>query len=340
MQRCVPVPYHISACLRCGTKSMFCGQSVSKKVYSESSFYTSPTSDYTMCMTIETSGTNQVEGVVHKGESTQDIPSFEERLDVLKDMFMSNVPVLVGERPYSEEYKNCALKLWEKEGRPTAVLELKEWDESVRASYCIPVAPDAVPSSDENLLLESDARKIINGIITKYKNHGGVSPATHIASYGINPDTAEPYEASPHEHMSSREEIEKLCEHFDAHGISKSDYHTMFTSLVSLLRDGVDYTRTFYSAPFDITSEKRAGLGAGLGTAGGTAVKDGLAVVTAGYDEKFCAENQTKIKHVFINDVFVDLVPVLEKMFPQVAIHRLSEHPVVFKSEEKEVKGS
>lgn len=117
---------------------------------------------------------------------------------------------------------------------------------------------------------------------------------------------------------------------FDAHGIDKGD---QFENLLNLLKGGIDPERSFYTAPFEVRDEDRAALGAGLGTSGGTAYKGGVAVVTAGYGETL---KEAGIKHVFINDVYKDMIPTLQKRFPHVQVHALSEQKAVLEGEAKE----
>jgi hypothetical protein len=113
---------------------------------------------------------------------------------------------------------------------------------------------------------------------------------------------------------------------YDAHGIAKSD---QLTKLLHLLEQGVDPNLAFHTAPFELGNEER---GAGGNTAGGTAHKDGLAVVTSGYRERI-AENG--IKHVFLNDVYGQLREPLQSLFPDVRIHLLSEQKAILEGEVK-----
>ena len=71
-------------------------------------------------------------------------------------------------------------------------------------------------------------------------------------------------------------------------------------------------------------------MGPALGTGGGTAYKDGLAVVTSGYNEELI---KSGIKYVFINDVYKKLVEPLSKKFPQYNFHLLSEQKQVMEDE-------
>ena len=141
-----------------------------------------------------------------------------------------------------------------------------------------------------------------------------------LVAHGIDPDSTE--------NRLLFERVEgDIGEHFDAHGIDKSN---QLEALLSLLSKGIDPTRTFYTAPFEVPDHKRAALAAALGTSGGTAYKGGLAVVTAGYGEKL---SDSGIKHVFINDLYADLVDLLQRAFPTVHIHRLSEQKSVLEAD-------
>jgi hypothetical protein len=138
-------------------------------------------------------------------------------------------------------------------------------------------------------------------------------------SIGVNPDTGERFEPVSDE----------IGLHFDSHGLSKLD---QLPKLLTLLETGVDPQKTFYTAPFEVSKENAAALGAALGTAGGTAYKDGIAVVTGGFKEKL---QEKGIKHVFINDVYADLVKPLAELFPKYQFHKLSEQKPVMEAEAK-----
>lgn len=114
---------------------------------------------------------------------------------------------------------------------------------------------------------------------------------------------------------------------FDSHGISKTD---QLEKLLNLLEDGIDTSKTFYTAPFELPDEYKATLGAALGTGDGTAYKDGIAVVTSGFKGKLSVDG---IKHVFINDVYQVLRGPLEKAFPKYQFHLLSEQKRILEGE-------
>lgn len=118
-----------------------------------------------------------------------------------------------------------------------------------------------------------------------------------------------------------------IGKHFDAHGIAKLD---QLEKLLSLLDNGIDATKTFYTAPFEIPDEKKSGAGAGLGTGDGTAYKDGIAVLTGGFDKSLAKDG---IEHVFLNDVYQDMRAPLAAAYPQYKFHLLSEQKQVLESE-------
>ena len=138
-------------------------------------------------------------------------------------------------------------------------------------------------------------------------------------SIGIFPDTMENFDLV----------LGEVGRHFDAHGIAKSD---QLAKLLYILENGIDFSRPFHTAPFEVPDEIKSGLGAGLGTSGGTAFKDGIAVLTGGYKQSL----KDGIKHVFLNDVYADLKQPLSELFPQYKIHLLSEQKKVLEDEAKE----
>ncbi len=115
----------------------------------------------------------------------------------------------------------------------------------------------------------------------------------------------------------------KIGQHFDAHGIAKT---YQLTHLISLLTTGIDKSKPFHTAPFEVLDEER---GTGF-TPNSTAYKDGLAIITSGYNQSLFVSG---IKHVFINDVFGRLVKPLTKVFSQYNFHLLSEQKKILTDE-------
>lgn len=134
---------------------------------------------------------------------------------------------------------------------------------------------------------------------------------------GINPLNDEIYEKVDPE----------IAMDFDAHGIAKDK---QLENLLALLERGVDKSRPFYTAPFSLPKELRAGMGAALGTAGGTAYKDGVAVVTGGYKESIASGG---IKHVFLNDLYSKMLDPLKRLYPEYQFNLLSEQKRVMEEE-------
>ena len=140
-----------------------------------------------------------------------------------------------------------------------------------------------------------------------FKKRITLSDDAFAIAHGINPETGENFELVSGE----------IGVNFDAHGIAKTD---QLKKLLALLKNGIDKSKPFYTAPFEIPDDARAAMGAAMGTSGGTAYKEGIAVITSGYKEKLSEDG---IKHVFINDIYGELIPVLIKNFPKYNIHLL-----------------
>jgi N12 class adenine-specific DNA methylase len=118
---------------------------------------------------------------------------------------------------------------------------------------------------------------------------------------------------------------------FDAHGLSKGTPDSQARQLDSLLSNGVDSSRDFFTAPFEVDKDKKAALAAGLGTAGGTARKNGVAVVTGGYGLSI---KDGGIVNVFINDAMKELKAAVEAKYGKVYnVHFLSEQKAVLESQ-------
>lgn len=119
----------------------------------------------------------------------------------------------------------------------------------------------------------------------------------------------------------------EIGERYDSHGIAKID---QLSKLLTILENGIDQSKPFDTAPFEVPNDKRAALGAALGTPGGTAYKDGIAVVTSAYGKKLSRDG---IAHVFVNDVFQGIRESLAQLFPLYQFHLLSEQKKVLEDE-------
>lgn len=192
----------------------------------------------------------------------------------------------------------------------------------IRAELGIPVqAPEQLQSA-----LSAEEKAVLADELKRQYNDVGLSKRATLrdemfmAGQGINPETSELFETVDG----------KIGMNYDAHGVAKTK---QLEQLLNLLENGISKDHDFYTAPFEVPAEIRAGLASALGTAGGTAYKDGLAVLTSGYREKIQTDG---IKHVFINDVFSTLRGTLEKIYPQYEFHLLSEQKKVMEGEAAE----
>lgn len=107
----------------------------------------------------------------------------------------------------------------------------------------------------------------------------------------------------------------QIGQHFDAHGIAKTQ---TFANLQNLLRNGIDASRRFDTAPLSVDPEKAAGLGAGLGTGGGHAYYNSHFIVTSGPGETI---QDGGIKNVIVDAGFGNPVKqYLQKAYPRFTI--------------------
>ncbi|GEM_PF-3953336 len=113
-----------------------------------------------------------------------------------------------------------------------------------------------------------------------------------------------------------------LGERFDAHGITKTSIPQQLDHLFNLLDNGIDTTRAFHTAPLEVPPELRAGLGAGFGTAGGSATKDGSFVVMGAIDRPL---TESGIRYVIVNDAYYAALHYLQKKYPKVQFIRADE---------------
>ncbi|MBI4250377.1 hypothetical protein HY622_02205 [Candidatus Uhrbacteria bacterium] len=172
--------------------------------------------------------------------------------------------------------------------------------------------------SEKHDRLRLQLQQVFNdAYFSRKKSGGNLDDDLFLVAHGMHPETQEPFEQVAGE----------VGERYDAHGIAKLD---QLQSLLRLLDEGIDPKKDIHTAPFAVPDEKRAALGAALGTASGEAYKDGIAVVTSGYAKKLDSDG---IRHVFVNDVYADMKGPLQELYPQYQIHLLSEQKKVLEDE-------
>lgn len=200
--------------------------------------------------------------------------------------------------------------------------------EEITREQLIDEIKDKIKTNLEGLTFEElkEQTKLQSELVYREYGGSGLGDALFAAGKGNFYESADGTKSYFYESVDG-----KIGEHFDAHGIAKLD---QFSQLMNLLENGIDSSKDFYTAPFEISNEDRAGAGAGLGTSGGTTYKDGIAVVTSGFDQKL---GQDGIKHVFLNDVYQNLREPLAAAFPQYQIHLLSEQKPILEAEAMQV---
>ena len=104
----------------------------------------------------------------------------------------------------------------------------------------------------------------------------------------------------------------QVASRFDAHGLAKIGVADQLAQLNNLLTKGIDKNRQFFTAPLAVADDA-AGIGAGLGTAGGHAYRDGSFIVVAAKDKKLA---QDGISYVIVNDAYYNIIDDLAKRFP------------------------
>lgn len=112
--------------------------------------------------------------------------------------------------------------------------------------------------------------------------------------------------------------------HYDAHGVAKISISDQLRQLNILLTKGIDPARPFCTAP--LVAPK--GLGAGIGTSGGHAYRDGSFIIT-GAKGKTLADG---IKHVIVNDAYYNIIDDLQRKFPNVNFVRADKAAAYFQS--------
>ena len=103
---------------------------------------------------------------------------------------------------------------------------------------------------------------------------------------------------------------ENIGSKFDAHGIAKISVTDHLKQLNKLLTEGIDNTKSFYTAP--LVAPK--GVGAGIGTSG-SAYRDGSFILVG---DKGKLIEDSGIKHVIVNDSYYNIISDLQRKFPDV----------------------
>ena len=119
---------------------------------------------------------------------------------------------------------------------------------------------------------------------------------------------------------------EKAC-HFDAHGLAKGGVSNQLEQLNNLLSKGINKNKEFYTAPLAVKDS--AGIGAGLGTAGGHAYRDGSFILVSGKNKSLKADG---IEYVIVNDAYYKIFDDLAKKFPNQKFIRADEAVNFFNS--------
>lgn len=116
----------------------------------------------------------------------------------------------------------------------------------------------------------------------------------------------------------------EIGQRFDAHGLAKMGLSTQLDQLLELLGKGIDPSREFHTAPLEVDPKNTKGAGAGLGTGGGSAYKNGSFIVLSEIDSSL---KKGGIKYVAVNDAYYDAVPRLQEVFPNVEFIRADQLP-------------
>lgn len=107
---------------------------------------------------------------------------------------------------------------------------------------------------------------------------------------------------------------------FDAHGLAKGGVANQLEQLNNLLSKGINKSKDFYTAPLAV--KDGAGIGAGLGTAGGHAYRDGSFILVSGKNKSLSADG---IEYVIVNDAYYKIFDDLVKKFPEQKFIRADE---------------
>lgn len=129
--------------------------------------------------------------------------------------------------------------------------------------------------------------------------------------------------------------LELGADRIQAHGMAKGSVGEQFKDLLNILTNGLDPNRgggMLYSAPLVLSKDEKAGVGAALGTGGGTAYIDG-AFIILGKKGVNTIKSIDDIGGVLVNQAVADTLPELinklKTLFPNLAIDSYSNAPNV-----------
>lgn len=108
---------------------------------------------------------------------------------------------------------------------------------------------------------------------------------------------------------------------FNGHGIAKGSIEDQVSALNTILENGIDEQKGFYTAPYEVQNGLRAALGSALGTGGGTCYKDGFFVLLSYPDEMI--KNTKDIAVVLVNRPLYNDINVLKQAFPKVSFIKM-----------------
>ncbi len=114
----------------------------------------------------------------------------------------------------------------------------------------------------------------------------------------------------------------RKAELFDAHGIAKDSIPQQLKQLNEILSNGIGKNRNFFTAPLDVNPANARGVGAGIGTAGGCAYRDGSFILVS---DKRKTLKENGIKSVIVNDVYYNIIDDLQRKFPNIKFLRADE---------------
>ncbi|MBP3730317.1 MAG: hypothetical protein J6I40_02460, partial [Mailhella sp.] len=189
------------------------------------------------------------------------------------------------------------------------------------------VAP--TPSREQVQAALDEARKNFEDLVRARRNANGEYVRSDVTPDNIDDDYRELL-------YDGRMVDGELGQHYDAHGISKGGITDQFNKLLDILANGFDTSRDLHTAPFEITDEMRAALGAALGTSGGTAYRNGLATFVSRYDGKVA----DGIGVVFIADRAASIIEPLRKAFPNIRFEKMSDNARVLQEMAQEQQGT
>ena len=204
-----------------------------------------------------------------------------------------------------------------KKGLPISVNGTQRFPAKMKFSIRNPYILEALPEGNIDKFIKFEGQNLksvcrtLNNMGTKGFEQGELNALYRKAFPNIKPPPDSNIDAMVYLNSLSGE----IGQKFDAHGMSKGSICEQLKELNSLLTNGIDKSKKFFTAPLALPENTMRGAGAGLGTSGGCAYRSGSFILVG---EKSKMIENSGVKHVIVNDAYYNIIDDLQRKFPEI----------------------